>query len=103
VDDTGARLAGKNGFCIPIGNKTTSLAFGHGPQESNLNFPIMLHSGHADYVISKAALNYMSRRCLARPGISHLAAQGGKSSLPISRLGRNASGGQDDFRNETGR
>ena len=60
-------------------------------------------SGHADYVISKAALNYMSRRCLARPGISHLAAQGGKSSLPISRLGRNASGGQDDFRNETGR
>jgi hypothetical protein len=31
-------------------------------------------SGHADYVISKAALNYMNRRCLARPVISHLAA-----------------------------
>jgi hypothetical protein len=27
----------------------------------------MLHSGHADYVISKAALNCMNARSLARP------------------------------------
>jgi len=73
VDDTGARHAGKNGFCTQIGNDDFTW-FGTRPSKSRLNFLDLLRAGHTDYVINQAALDYMRERALAGPVISQLAA-----------------------------
>ena len=75
VDDTGARHAGKNGFCTQIGNDDFTW-FGTRPSKSRLNFLDLLRAGHTDYVINQAALDYMrvSWRALAGPVINQLAA-----------------------------
>jgi hypothetical protein len=64
VDDTGARHAGKNGFCTQIGNDDFTW-FGTRPSKSRLNFLDLLRAGHTDYVINQAALDYMRGRALA--------------------------------------
>jgi Transposase IS66 family len=74
VDDTGARHAGKNGFCTQIGNDRFTW-FGTRPSKSRLNFLDLLRAGHSDYVINEAALDYMRGRALAGPVINQLAAQ----------------------------
>ena len=73
VDDTGARHAGKNGFCTQIGNDDFTW-FGTRPSKSRLNFLDLLRAGHTDYVINQAALEYMRGRALAGPVINQLAA-----------------------------
>jgi hypothetical protein len=73
VDDTGARHAGKNGFCTQIGNDDFTW-FGTRPSKSRLNFLDLLRAGHPDYVINQAALDYMRERALAGPVINQLAA-----------------------------
>ena len=73
VDDTGARHAGKNGFCTQIGNDDFTW-FGTRPSKSRLNFLDLLRAGHTDYVINQAALDYMRGRALAGPVINQLAA-----------------------------
>jgi hypothetical protein len=74
VDDTGARHAGRNGFCTQIGNDSFTW-FGTRASKSRLNFLDLLRAGHTDYVINDAALSYMRVRALAGPVISQLAAQ----------------------------
>src|SRR5258708_14295791 len=73
VDDTGARHAGRNGFCTQIGNDSFTW-FGTRASKSRLNFLDLLRAGHADYVVNDAALDYMRARSLAGPMISRLAA-----------------------------
>ncbi len=72
VDDTGARHAGKNGFCTQIGNDDFAW-FGTRTSKSRLNFLDLLRAGHTDYVVNQAALDYMRRRALAGPVIHQLA------------------------------
>ena len=74
VDDTGARHAGRNGFCTQIGNDDFTW-FGTRTSKSRLNFLDLLRAGHADYIVNDAALAYMRNRCLAGPVISRLAAE----------------------------
>jgi hypothetical protein len=74
VDDTGARHAGRNGFCTQIGNDDFTW-FGTRASKSRLNFLDLLRAGHTDYVVNEAALAYRRGRCLAGPMISRLAAE----------------------------
>ena len=73
VDDTGARHAGRNGFCTQIGNRDFTW-FGTRASKSRLNFLDLLRAGNTDYVINDAALAYMREHALAGPVISQLAA-----------------------------
>ena len=74
VDDTGARHAGRNGFCTQIGNDAFTW-FGTRASKSRLNFLDLLRAGHGEYVINEAALAYMRSRSLAGPVLSRLAAE----------------------------
>ena len=58
VDDTGARHAGKNGFCTQIGNDWFTW-FGTRSSKSRLNFLDLLRAGYTDYVLDDAAYAYM--------------------------------------------
>src|SRR5271166_6631854 len=58
VDDTGARHAGKNGFCTQIGDDRFTW-FGTRASKSRLNFLDLLRAGHTDYVLNDAAYGYM--------------------------------------------
>jgi hypothetical protein len=58
ADDTGARHAGKNGFCTQIGNDWFTW-FGTRPSKSRLNFLDLLRAGHTDYLLNDAAYRYM--------------------------------------------
>jgi hypothetical protein len=73
VDDTGARHAGKNGFCTQIGNDDFAW-FATRTSKSRLNFLDLLRAGFTDYVINEAALDYMRGRALAGSVIHQLAA-----------------------------
>jgi hypothetical protein len=59
VDDTGARHAGKNGFCTQIGNEWFTW-FRTRSSKSRLNFLDLLRAGHTDYVLNDAAFAYMA-------------------------------------------
>ena len=66
VDDTGARHAGRNGFCTQIDNDGFTW-FGTRAGKSRLNFLDVLRAGHTDYVTNETALAYMHKRALAGP------------------------------------
>ena len=74
VDDTGARHAGKNGYCTQIGNDWFTW-FGTRSSKSRLNFLELLRAGHTDYVLNDAAYGYMRKHALPAPLIASLAAQ----------------------------
>ena len=74
VDDTGARHAGKNGFCTQIGNDWFTW-FGTRPSKSRLNFLDLLRAGHTDYVLNNAAYRYMRKHSLPAAVIARLAAE----------------------------
>jgi hypothetical protein len=61
VDDTGARHAGKNGYCTHIGNELFAW-FASTDNKSRINFLKLLRAGHPDYVINKDALEYMRKQ-----------------------------------------
>ena len=73
VDDTGARHAGRNGFCTQIGDDSVTW-FGTTGSKSRLNFLDLLRAGHTDYLVNDAAVDYRRARALAGPVISRLAA-----------------------------
>src|SRR5258708_33690129 len=73
VDDTGARHAGKNGFCTQIGNDWFTW-FGTRSSKSRLNFLDLLRAGHTDYVLNDAAYGYMRRHDLSAGAIALLMA-----------------------------
>jgi hypothetical protein len=74
VDDTGARHAGKNGFCTQIGNDWFTW-FGTRSSKSRLNFLDLLRAGHTDYVLNDAAYDYMRKHSLSAPLIARLRAE----------------------------
>jgi hypothetical protein len=74
VDDTGARHAGKNGFCTQIGNDGFTW-FGTRSSKSRLNFLDLLRAGHTDYVLNDAAYGYMRKHDLSAPLIARLVAE----------------------------
>jgi hypothetical protein len=59
TDDTGARHAGKNGFCTQIGNDWFTW-FGTRPLKSRLNFLGLLRAGHTDYVLTQSGLSHLA-------------------------------------------
>ena len=61
VDDTGARHAGKNGYCTHIGNDLFAW-FESTSSKSRINFLQLLRKGHGDYVITEDALAYIKRQ-----------------------------------------
>ncbi|MEA2093767.1 MAG: transposase [Pseudomonadota bacterium] len=65
VDDTGARHAGKNGYCTHIGNEFFAW-FQSTESKSRINFLKLLRAGHLDYVINEDALEYMSNQGFAK-------------------------------------
>jgi Transposase IS66 family len=71
ADDTGARHAGKNGFCTQIGNDWFTW-FGTRASKSRLNFLDLLRAGHTDYVLNDAAYGYMGKHALSAPLIARL-------------------------------
>lgn len=75
VDDTGARHAGKNGFCTQIGNDWFTW-FGTRSSKSRLNFLDLLRAGHPDYVLNETAFAYLRDRGLPGPLIAGLAEAG---------------------------
>jgi len=75
VDDTGARHAGKNGFCTQVGNDWFTW-FGTRCSKSRLNFLDLLRAGHTDYVLNEAAFAYLRDRGLSGPLIARLAEAG---------------------------
>jgi hypothetical protein len=73
ADDTGARHAGKNGFCTQIGNDWFTW-FGTRASKSRLNFLDLLRAGHTDYVLNDAAYGYMRKHDLSALLIARLMA-----------------------------
>jgi Transposase IS66 family len=71
--DTGARHAGKNGFCTQIGNEWFTW-FRTRSSKSRLNFLDLLRAGHTDYVLNDAAYAYMREHGLPAASIALLAA-----------------------------
>ena len=74
ADDTGARHAGKNGFCTQIGNDWFTW-FGTRFSKSRLNFLDLLRAGHTDYVLNDAAYGYMRKHSLSASLIARLMAE----------------------------
>lgn len=74
VDDTGARHAGKNGFCTQIGNDWFTW-FGTRPAKSRLSFLDLLRAGHTDYALNDAAYGHMRKHDLSAPLIARLMAE----------------------------
>ena len=74
VDDTGARHAGKNGFCTQIGNEWFTW-FRTRSSKSRLNFLDLLRAGHTDYVLNDAAYAYMREHGLPAASIALLVAE----------------------------
>lgn len=64
VDDTGARHAGKNGYCTHIGNELFAW-FESTSSKSRLNFLNLLHQSPTDYRLTEHAFGYMVRKNLA--------------------------------------
>ncbi len=72
VDDTGARHAGKNGYCTHIGNEFFAWFESTG-SKSRINFLQLLRKGHGDYVINEDALSYIQRQSFPQPLLARLA------------------------------
>lgn len=64
VDDTGARHAGRNGYCTHIGNELFAWFESTG-SKSRLNFLNLLHQSHTDYHLTEHAFSYMVRKNLS--------------------------------------
>lgn len=63
VDDTGARHAGKNGYCTHIGNDLFAW-FESTESKSRINFLELLRAGRTDYVLIDESYDYMTAQKL---------------------------------------
>ena len=77
VDDTGARHAGKNGYCTHIGNELFAW-FKSTESKSRINFLELLRRGNCDYVLNNDALEYIQQQSFPKPLMALLAADCGK-------------------------
>jgi hypothetical protein len=74
ADDTGARHAGKTGFCTQIGHDWFTW-FGTRAAKNRLNFLDLLRAGQTDYVLNDAAYDDMRKHDLSAPLIARLMAE----------------------------
>jgi hypothetical protein len=65
VDDTGARHAGRNGYCTHIGNELFAW-FQSTESKSRSNFLNLLRAGNKDYIINEDAILYMQSQQLPK-------------------------------------
>jgi hypothetical protein len=72
VDDTGARHAGKNGYCTVIGNDLFTW-FESTCSKSRINFLKLLRNDHQDYEINDDAIGYMALQSLPQSLLEELA------------------------------
>jgi hypothetical protein len=84
VDDTGARHAGKNGYCTHIGNELFAW-FQSTNSKSRINFLELLRAGHTDYVINVDALEYMGTQRLPKSLLAQLKAHSNKQFTDLSQ------------------
>ncbi len=77
VDDTGARHQGRNGVCTQIGNDHFTW-FATTYSKSRMNFLELLRAGDTDFVVNRAAVDYMRRRHLSGQVIALLAGHASK-------------------------
>ena len=77
VDDTGARLEGRNGVTTHIGNEWFAW-FQTTVSKSRINFLQLLRAGHTDYVISGVAREYMAAQKLPKELLAKLTGAAGK-------------------------
>lgn len=71
TDDTGARHAGKNGYCNHIGNKFFAY-FTSTYSKSRINFLKILRGEHTDYILNMDAFSYMTLSKLTESKIKRL-------------------------------
>ncbi|MDZ7761979.1 MAG: transposase [Desulfovermiculus sp.] len=71
VDDTGARHAGKNGYCTHIGNELFAW-FESTDSKARLNFLNLLRGEHTDYMLTPEAFDYMQAQKLPKKVLSLL-------------------------------
>ena len=69
VDDTGARHKARNGFCTHIGDDRFAF-FATTGSKSRLNFLELLRAGRDEYIINRAALDYMREHKLPQATIT---------------------------------
>ena len=79
VDDTGARHAGKNGYCTDLGNEQFA-CFESTPSKNRINFLKLLRGPNVDYVINVSAVHYMHKQGL--PAEPLLALRQGSDQFP---------------------
>jgi hypothetical protein len=84
VDDTGARHAGKNGYCTHIGNELFAW-FQSTNSKSRINFLELLRAGHTDYVINVDALEYMGTQRLPKSLLAQLEGHSNKQFTDLSQ------------------
>jgi hypothetical protein len=77
VDGTGARHAGKNGYCTHIGNELFAW-FKSTESKSRINFLELLRKGNCDYVINTDALEYIQQQSFPQPLLALLATDSDK-------------------------
>ena len=77
VDDTGARHAGKNGYCTHIGNELFAW-FKSTESKSRINFLELLRRGNCDYVLNNDAMQYIQQQSFPKPLMALLTADCGK-------------------------
>lgn len=92
VDDTGARHAGKNGYCTHIGNELFAW-FESTASKSRLNFLALLNPGHAVCALNADAFDYLQRQSFPQPLLALLSNDDGKLFATqtdwAAHLGRN--------------
>lgn len=84
VDDTGARHAGKTGYCTHIGNEWFAY-FASTNSKSRINFLELLRAGRDEYVLNEEALAYMGAHKLPRACLERLT-----GSVPLVCRGKEA-------------
>lgn len=77
VDDTGARHAGKNGYCTHIGNEFFAW-FESTASKSRLNFLTLLNTGHAVCALNADAFDYIQRQSFPQSLLALLRNDDGK-------------------------
>jgi len=77
VDDTGARHAGKNGYCTHIGNELFAW-FESTASKSRINFLSLLNTGHAVCALNDDAFDYVRRQSFPQPLLALLRNADGK-------------------------
>ena len=60
-DDTGARHAGKNGFCTHVGNEFFAY-FKSSRRKNRINFLEILRGENTDYILNDDAFNYLIQK-----------------------------------------